>query len=147
MSDSLDPIDCSLSGSSVYGILQARILEWVAISFSSQFCTSPEKNLRSLFLFLLFGSIYIKLSLSILKSFVRHFSTILWVCSFFFFFPVNIAKKIHWIYYLLIYLSFHFFMSSFANLLFLEFHHCYVLYFLVIFLCLCWSLFIISLYH
>ena len=28
------PIDCSLPGSSVYGILQARILEWVAISFS-----------------------------------------------------------------------------------------------------------------
>ena len=29
-----DPVDCSLSGSSVHGILQARILEWVAISFS-----------------------------------------------------------------------------------------------------------------
>ena len=27
-------IDCSLPGSSVRGILQARILEWVAISFS-----------------------------------------------------------------------------------------------------------------
>ena len=30
-----DPIDGSLPGSSVPGILQARILEWVAISFSS----------------------------------------------------------------------------------------------------------------
>ena len=29
-----DPVDCSPPGSSVYGILQARILEWVAISFS-----------------------------------------------------------------------------------------------------------------
>ena len=29
-----DPMDCSPSGSSVCGILQARILEWVAISFS-----------------------------------------------------------------------------------------------------------------
>ena len=29
-----DPMDCSLPGSSVNGILQARILEWVAISFS-----------------------------------------------------------------------------------------------------------------
>ena len=29
------PLDCSLPGSSVHGILQARILEWVAISFSS----------------------------------------------------------------------------------------------------------------
>ena len=29
-----DPLDCSPPGSSVYGILQARILEWVAIPFS-----------------------------------------------------------------------------------------------------------------
>ena len=29
-----DPMDCSLPGSSVHGILQARILEWVAIPFS-----------------------------------------------------------------------------------------------------------------
>ena len=31
MSDSCDPMDCSLPGSSVHGILQARLLEWVAI--------------------------------------------------------------------------------------------------------------------
>ena len=29
-----DPMDCSPPGSSIHGILQARILEWVAISFS-----------------------------------------------------------------------------------------------------------------
>ena len=29
-------MDCSLPGSSVYGILQARILEWVAIPFSKE---------------------------------------------------------------------------------------------------------------
>ena len=29
-----DPVDGSLPGSSVHGILQARILEWVAIPFS-----------------------------------------------------------------------------------------------------------------
>ena len=29
-----DPMDCSPSGSSVHGISQAKILEWVAISFS-----------------------------------------------------------------------------------------------------------------
>ena len=29
-----DPMDCSLPGSSVHGIFQARILEWVVISFS-----------------------------------------------------------------------------------------------------------------
>ena len=34
-SDSLHPMDHGLPGSSVHGILQARILEWIAISFSS----------------------------------------------------------------------------------------------------------------
>ena len=29
-----DPIDCSPPGSSVHGIFQARVLEWVAIAFS-----------------------------------------------------------------------------------------------------------------
>ena len=29
-----DSMDCSLTGSSILGILQARILEWVAITFS-----------------------------------------------------------------------------------------------------------------
>ena len=29
-----DPVDCSLPSFSVHGILQARIMEWVAISFS-----------------------------------------------------------------------------------------------------------------
>ena len=29
-----NPMDCSLPGTSVHEILQARILEWVAISFS-----------------------------------------------------------------------------------------------------------------
>ena len=29
-----DPMDCSLPGSSVHGIFQTRVLEWIAISFS-----------------------------------------------------------------------------------------------------------------
>ena len=29
-----DPMDCSLAGSSVHGILQARVLKWDAIAFS-----------------------------------------------------------------------------------------------------------------
>ena len=29
-----NPMDCSLPGTSIHGILQVRILEWVAISFS-----------------------------------------------------------------------------------------------------------------
>ena len=30
----LDPMDCSLPGSSIHGISQARVLEWGAIAFS-----------------------------------------------------------------------------------------------------------------
>ena len=33
-----DPMDCSLPGSSVHGIFQARVLEWAAISFSRGSC-------------------------------------------------------------------------------------------------------------
>ena len=29
-----DPMDCSLPGSSVHGVFQAIVLEWIAISFS-----------------------------------------------------------------------------------------------------------------
>ena len=32
-----DPVDCSLPGSSVRGILQARMLEWVALSSSRRY--------------------------------------------------------------------------------------------------------------
>jgi len=35
VSNSCDSMDCSPQGSSVHGISQARILEWVAISFST----------------------------------------------------------------------------------------------------------------
>ena len=40
-----DPIDSSPPGSSVPGILQARILEWVAISFSN--ASMHAKSLQS----------------------------------------------------------------------------------------------------
>ena len=33
-----DPVDCSLPGSSIRGIFQARVLEWGAIAFSSGLC-------------------------------------------------------------------------------------------------------------
>ena len=36
-----NPVDCSLSASSIRGIFQARILEWVAISFSRG-CSRPR---------------------------------------------------------------------------------------------------------
>ena len=39
-----DPMDCSPPGSSVHGIFQARILEWVAISFSKVRTTFFQKK-------------------------------------------------------------------------------------------------------
>ena len=43
-----DPMDCSLPGSSVHGIFQARVLEWGAIAFSS--CNPTEFNISKTFL-------------------------------------------------------------------------------------------------
>ena len=41
-----NPMDCSPPGSSVHGILQARILEWVAISFSICIYYSEGKSTK-----------------------------------------------------------------------------------------------------
>ena len=49
VSDSCKPMDCSLSGSSVHGISQARIQEWVAISFSRG--SYPSRDRTHVFLF------------------------------------------------------------------------------------------------
>ena len=46
MSDSLQPMDCSLPGSSIHGIFQARILEWVDISFSNDLREAEEIRKR-----------------------------------------------------------------------------------------------------
>ena len=39
-----DPMDCSLPGSSVRGIFQARVLEWGAIAFSEVFPSQMIKG-------------------------------------------------------------------------------------------------------
>ena len=39
-----DPMDCSPPGSSVHKILQARVLEWVAISYSRGIFPTQESN-------------------------------------------------------------------------------------------------------
>ena len=39
-----NPVDCSLPGSSVHGILQARTLEWVAIFFSRGSSQPRDRN-------------------------------------------------------------------------------------------------------
>ena len=38
-----DPMDCSLPGSSIHGIFQARVLDWGAIAFSN-ISTTPSIN-------------------------------------------------------------------------------------------------------
>ena len=38
-----DPMDYSLPGSSIHGIFQARVLEWVASAFS-EFCINSGKS-------------------------------------------------------------------------------------------------------
>ena len=39
-----DPMDCSLPGSSVHGIFQARVLEWVAVFFSRRSSQSRDQT-------------------------------------------------------------------------------------------------------
>ena len=52
-----DPMDCSLPGSSVHGISQARVLEWVAIAFSEYIHIDIQKHIaltnRDLIVFVL----------------------------------------------------------------------------------------------
>ena len=54
-----DPMDCSLSGSSIHGILQARTLEWGAIAFSTGPNTSWQidgENVEAVTDFIFLGS-------------------------------------------------------------------------------------------
>ena len=44
VSDSSDRMDCSLPGSSVHGIFQAIVLEWIAISFSRGLSQPDRKS-------------------------------------------------------------------------------------------------------
>ena len=51
-----DPMDCSLTGSSVHGIFQAGVLEWGAIAFSEipsvlHLFVSPQRSLETMDLF------------------------------------------------------------------------------------------------
>ena len=42
-----DPMDCSLPGSSIHGIFQARVLEWGAIAFSNYLTTDYQMWVKS----------------------------------------------------------------------------------------------------
>ena len=39
-----NPMDCSLPGSSVHGILQEKILEWVAVPFCREYCEPRDQT-------------------------------------------------------------------------------------------------------
>ena len=49
-----EPMDCSLPGSSVHGIFQARVLEWGAIAFSAQCIRVPLSSALSTFVIIFF---------------------------------------------------------------------------------------------
>ena len=85
-----DPMDCSLPGSSICGILQARILEWVAISSSRESslprdrthvsCTSrlilyhlPLYHLEITFVFCVYFCFVYKFICIIFFKFRKHF--------------------------------------------------------------------------
>ena len=42
-----DPLDCSLPGSSIHGIFQARILEWDAIAFPEFYLRKVKKKRKN----------------------------------------------------------------------------------------------------
>ena len=46
VSDSSNPVDCSLPGSSVHGIFQARVLEWGAVAFSVYVCRLKQSRVK-----------------------------------------------------------------------------------------------------
>ena len=57
-----DPMDCSLPGSSVHGIFQARVLEWVAIAFSTGVPRIIQTN----------PSIFLKFNKSLIEHHYKH---------------------------------------------------------------------------
>ena len=64
-----DPMDCSPPGSSVYGIFQARFLEWVAISFSKVRTTFFKKNF------------FFKLFIWLCRVFIAHTGSLIVACG------------------------------------------------------------------
>ena len=65
-----DPMDCSLPGSSIHGIFQARVLEWGAIAFSNGYSTILQFCSKVKFLFIMIdtGNIHFLLINSILTQ-------------------------------------------------------------------------------
>ena len=98
MSDLCNPIGCSLPGSSVRGILQARILEWVAIPFSrgsSQPRTQIQVSCNA-------GRFFTGLTYFVYFSFVLW--KLLYSLSFFIFYQLFILKDVS-LYFISVFIS------------------------------------------
>jgi len=79
MSNSCDPMNCSLSGSFVHGILQERILEWVAISFSRGSSQPRNRTRVSCIAERCFTDWAMRQVLTYLYTFIFLFFFLLWV--------------------------------------------------------------------
>ena len=61
-----DPMDCSLPGSSIHGIFQAKVLEWGAIAFSvSKY--RPLKKIKSSLVYFMKVAQPVRVSLNLVK--------------------------------------------------------------------------------
>ena len=77
-----DPMDCRPPGSSIHGILQARVLEWVAIAFSLYSLLTViislllhELRKERIFSFNVRSEIHLK---SCFKYYIEHFHYFIW---------------------------------------------------------------------
>ena len=82
-----NPMDCSLPGSSIHGIFQARVLEWVAIAFSHEFIlvlkipVQPYRVLPHIFLLNIWISSTLKILTSIYST-IQAYNVLLKAVSF-----------------------------------------------------------------
>ena len=89
-----DPMDCSLPGSFIHGIFQARVLEWVAIAFSKKkFLNNLHSDSSIIYMCLIcfiilsaFLFIYIPLSIYV-YSYFRNYLRTGW--SYYTFYPLK----------------------------------------------------------
>ena len=72
-----DPMDCSPPGSSVHGIFQARVLEWVASAFSNSMLQSAYQNMWHKNTKILFSAFIIFIS-----TFTLQISIVLYITYF-----------------------------------------------------------------
>ena len=77
-----DPRDCNLPGSSIHGIVQARVLEWGAIAFSD---LSVYLKIRMEYKIALFCKLFLSLSVYS-QHLTKHSTKFLWVSTSMFFF-------------------------------------------------------------